>query len=72
MKYRQIAEKLRIQRGVGRPDKVSTRPRDKTSGRYLDADNPTLIELDQWDQVDMPSLLADGAIEPYVEEAING
>lgn len=65
MQYRQVTYKLRVQRGAGRPDLVSTRP-TKTGrkvGEYLDSEaEPTLVEFDEHCQVDIPSLLAMGAI----------
>lgn len=63
--YRQIAYRLRIQRGPGNPDKVSERPR-ASRGKYLDSDEqPTLIEFDEFDRADIPGLLALGAIVPW-------
>ncbi len=48
-RYRQIAQRLRIQQGTGKPDIVSERPRDKKTGRYLDLDDDgqstTAIEI---------------------------
>ncbi len=68
--YRQIAHRLRIQRGPGRPDKVSERPREgsreKGWGKFLDSeDHPTLITFDEHDQADIAGLLRLGAIVPY-------
>lgn len=68
--YRQIAHRLRINRGPGHPDKVSERPRagarDRGWGAFLDSDeSPTLIEFDELDQVDVPGLLRLGAIVPH-------
>ena len=68
MKYRQITHRLRIQRGAGRPDLVSERPRKQPRGRFLDEDNPTLVEFDEHCQVDAEELLKMGAIVPYEEE----
>lgn len=67
--YRQLSHKLRIRRGPGRPDKVSERPRagnrEKGYGEYLDSDEaPTLIEFEEFDQVDIPALIRAGAIVP--------
>lgn len=63
--YRQIAHRLRIQRGPGRPDLVSERPRNK-SGRYLDsAAEPTLVTFDSYCQVDVDSLLRNGGIQAF-------
>ena len=67
MIYRQRAYKLRIHRREG-GERESIRPRveDKDGRwRYLDEDNPTLIELDERDLVDIDALLASGAIVPY-------
>lgn len=61
MKYRQITHRLRVQRGPGRPDFVSERPRDPKSGKYLD-DGPPLIEFDAHCQVDVESLIRSGAL----------
>lgn len=68
--YRQLAHRLRIQRGPGNPDKVSERPRkgsrERGWGDYLDSEqNPTLIEFDDLDRVDIDALLRTGAIVPY-------
>lgn len=70
MRYRQIAHKLRIQRGPGNPHRESFRPREGSRergwGKFLDSDEaPTLIEFDALDQVDVPALLAQGAIVEY-------
>ena len=63
--YRQLAHKLRIQK-AGTPDRVSERPRHERTRRYLDSDaEPTLVELREGDQVDVPALLAIGGIAPY-------
>lgn len=67
--YRQVAHRLRINRGPGRPDKVSERPRAGRRGdwrEFLDSDEaPTLIAFDEYDQVNIPALLAQGAIAPH-------
>ena len=67
--YRQISRKLRIQRGPGRPDKVSERPsRENKAGVrvYLDSDEaPTLIEFDEFDIVDIDQMLRIGAIAAW-------
>lgn len=65
--YRQLSHKLRIQRGPGRPDKVSARPRmgsrEDGWGEFTDSDKePTLITFDEYDQVNIPSLLAQGSL----------
>jgi len=70
--YRQMAHRLRIQRGPGRPDRVSERPRKGNRsfgwGEYADSDEqPTLITFDEHDRVDVPALLAIGAIVPWQE-----
>lgn len=67
--YRQIAHRLRVQRGPGRPDLVSERPRRGSKkqgwGDYLDSpEHPTLVEFDEYCQVDIPALLRQGAIAP--------
>lgn len=72
--YRQIAHKLRIQAGPGKPDRLSERPRAR-SGRYLDEDNPTMVELYEGDLVDVPSLIQQGGlerVEPPRKEAASG
>jgi len=64
--YRQLTHRIRIQRGPGRPDKVSERPRDDVTGRFLDSDEePTLITFEEDDDVDIPWLLKIGAIVPW-------
>lgn len=69
--YIQIAERLRIQRGAGRPDLVSERPtrRNPKGDRvaYLDdpATNPTLVEFDEHCQVNIDFLLRTGGLRPY-------
>ena len=70
--YRQVTKGLRIQRGAGHPDKVSERPRDPRTGAFRDVPPapPTLIELDELDQFDVPALIAIGGIvrvEPVAE-----
>jgi hypothetical protein len=68
MIYRQLAHKLRINRGPGRPDKYSERPRVGQRGNwreFTDEDEPTLIEFDEFDQVDLAGLLRIGAIVPH-------
>ena len=69
--YRQVTHKLRMQRGPGRPDKNSERPREGSRaegwGRFLDTDAaPTLITFDEYDQVDIDALLRLGAIVPWL------
>lgn len=68
-KYVQIARKLRVQRGPGRPDLVSERPgkwvgRGGDNERYVfsDTESPTLIEFDEHCRVDVASMLAKGSI----------
>ncbi len=68
--YRQIAHRLRIHRAEG-GERVSERPREgsreKGWGKFLDSDDaPTLVELDEGDQVDVTALLRSGAIQPYI------
>ena len=77
--YVQIAHRLRIQRGPGKPDNVSERPREQKTGRYTDSDAPTLITFHRGDLADVESLLANGAIEeqpavpsPVANKATNG
>lgn len=60
--YRQVAGKLRFQRGPGRPDKVSERPRDPRTRAYTDDDAPTIVTLDEHDVADVPALLALGTL----------
>lgn len=55
--YRQISGKLRIQRGPGRPDYVSERPRDPRTQRYTDLEEPTLVSFDQHCQVDVEKMI---------------
>lgn len=65
-RYRQIAQRLRLQMGPGRPDIVSERPRHK-SGRYLDLDDDgqstTVIDIPADTLADIPALLRQGAIQ---------
>lgn len=78
--FRQLSARLRVQRGPGRPDLVSERPRERradgSAGRYLDSpEQPTLITFDEYCQVDVEALLRIGAIAPYTpptEEAGDG
>lgn len=70
MKYRLIAGKLRVQRGPGKGDLIAERPfkRDRrtNSKMFLDgANDPVLVEFDADCVVDVPSLIAIGAIEEY-------
>lgn len=72
--YRQLSARLRVQRGPGRPDLVSERPRDVKQdgslGRYVDSEEaPTLVTFDAHCQVDVPSLLQIGAIAEYAPPA---
>lgn len=63
--YRQIVEKLRVQRGPGKPDTTSVRPRNQKTGRWLDSDqDPTLIVLHKGDQADIEFLVRIGALAP--------
>ena len=71
--YRQIAHRLRVQRGPGRPDLVSERPRHKDSGRVLDSDEkPTLISFDEYCLIDLDGLVRLGAIAIYAPPAPHG
>lgn len=75
--YIQIAHRLRIQRGPGRPDKLSERPRagsrERGWGAFTDSpDKPTLITFDEYDQVDVDALLRSGAIVPYTPKRKEG
>lgn len=67
--FRQVSHRLRIQRGPGRTDKVSERPRvgsrERGWGDYRDG-APTLITFDEHDRVDVEDLLRIGAIVPWV------
>lgn len=67
MIYRQIAHRLRLQMGPGKPDIVSERPRQKKTGRYLDLDqdglSTTRIEIPEGALVDVDQLVRIGAIE---------
>ncbi len=64
--YRQVTHILRIPSKLGGTHKVSERPREKKSGRFLDSpENPTLIVIDESDAVDVDYLLRIGAIERY-------
>lgn len=66
MRYRQIARRLRIDRGPGRPDLVSERPtvtRADGSYAFTDSDEqPTVVEFDETCRVNVPELLRLGAI----------
>ncbi len=64
--YRQITHKLRIHRGPGRGERLSERPRDDRTRRFLDSpERPTLVQFDEGDRVDVAWLLAIGAIAPW-------
>ena len=78
-KYVQIARKLRVQRGPGRPDLVSERPgkwvgRGGDSERYVfsDADAPTLVEFDEHCRGDVAAMLKAGAIREYEAPTTKG
>lgn len=62
--YRQVAWKLRIHKDDG-PDKVSERPRQGKRGPFKDLDEPTLVEIEADDNINVEALLRQGAIEPY-------
>jgi hypothetical protein len=66
--YRQIGERLRISRAPGKGETLSERQRAR-GGRYLDEDEPTMITLEEGDQVDVDFLIKVGAIEPKAEPA---
>lgn len=76
MRYRQIAHRLRIAYGPGRPDVVSERPAKvnaRTGERtYLDTEAPTVVEIGDDALVDVATLLACGAIARLPEEAPGG
>lgn len=68
--YRQYSHRLRVQRGPGNADLVSERANKGKNADgnwvYTDSDkNPTLIEFDELCQVDIPQLLATGAITEH-------
>ena len=61
--YRQLAPRIRVQRGPGQPDYVSERPRTKPGGPFTDSDSaPTLVEFDDGCIVNVAFLLRTGAI----------
>lgn len=68
--YRVFTRRLRVQRGPGNSDLVVERPleldaRGNEVG-YADSDEkPTLVTFDDKCQVDVASLLANGAIAEY-------
>ena len=65
-KYRQLAPTLRIA-VPGKGEREQSRPRRNGSdnGPFVDSDTePTVIELEAGDPVDVPWLLAVGAIAP--------
>lgn len=68
MIYRQIAHKLRIDMGPGKPDFVSERPRRLRDGAFLDLDedgqSSTRVEIPDGARVDVDELVRIGAIEP--------
>ncbi len=76
--YRQLARRLRFQRGPGRPDLVSERARtlDVTTNRYrytdLDASGQSTTTIDVPDdvQADVAALIRSGAIEPLPAEPV--
>lgn len=61
--YRQIAHRLRWTRETeaGRQRIESERPRAR-NGAFMDTDAPTLVTFDEFDRVDLPALLGQGAI----------
>lgn len=67
MKYRQIAHRLRLQRGSGKPHVESERPRHKKSGRYTDLDaagqSTTTIDIPDDVTDDVAGLLRRGSIQ---------
>lgn len=63
--YRQLAQRLRVQRGAGQPDAILERPRDKRTKTFLDGDSPTLVTFAAGDQVDVAFLLSIGALATY-------
>ena len=71
--YRQIAGRLHVSRGAGRPRLNSARPRElNRDGNtvYLDSDaSPTLITFDAECNVDVALLLASGAVVPWTASA---
>lgn len=73
--YRQIAHRLRLQMGPGRPDIVSERPRVTRTGKYLDlgADGKSTTTIDVPDdaQPSAERLLNMGAIEPLPEPKVS-
>lgn len=61
--YRQISPRIRVQRGPGKPDFVSERPRATPAGPFTDSDDaPTLVEFDADCIVNVGFLLRAGAI----------
>ena len=72
MKYRLINARLRVNRGPGHTDYVPERPykKDKDGNKnFTDSEQkPTVVEFDEYCQVNIPSLLKLGAIIPLVEK----
>ena len=74
--YVLVAMKQRVQRGPDRPDYVPERPYKKDSKgnkvptggdpHKVPHENPTLVTYDEHCQVNIPDLLAFGAIVEYV------
>ena len=61
--YRQLSPRIRVQRGPGKPDFVSERPRATPAGPFTDSDDaPTLVEFDADCIVNIGFLLRAGAI----------
>lgn len=69
MFYRQLAYKLRIGYGPGKPEIISTRPITgdiKGDYRFTDDDNPTLVDLTGEEVgLDLDMLLRNGSIAPW-------
>ncbi len=58
------APKVRVHR-PGQADYVVERPRNKDTLEFLDTKKPTLITLEEGDQVDVQDWLRTGVIAPY-------
>jgi len=63
----QIVHRLRWTKDAPpRVDRISERPRNRQTGAYLDGDVPTLVTFEEDDAIDVPALLTQGALRPYV------
>ena len=66
LRYRVMCSGLRFRQVPGGPKGTVRRPSDAAGEHYTDsADSPTLVTFEATAEVDIPSLLATGAIVPW-------